>query len=241
MGSASQVDEVVLHRDIDGAPSAIVIVRFCVPNLLGCNTCRFKSAILAVCRAHSRHGVHGVELFRKAGNFVSSDSVIQSIFLRCCRTSLCGQPRPRWGETTHWGSRELKTVYGCLWHLWIQMWNDVKPGTRMLWHALTCFDRGRVAGEGSFQHLGDVGKRKKMKENVGFNMCRRNMCVASMCVEHGFGWFRGPTAEHQAFGGFGLAFLYLAFRLSRPGTTSRSTAHSSGFLRAGFLPSDFPP
>lgn len=70
-------------------------------------------------------------------------------------------------------------------------------------------------------------------------MCRRNMCVASMCVEHSFGWFRGPTAEHQAFGGFGLAFLYLAFRLSRPGTTSRSTAHSSGFLRAGFLPSDW--
>lgn len=28
------MDEVVLHRDIDGAPSAIV--RFCVPNLLGC-------------------------------------------------------------------------------------------------------------------------------------------------------------------------------------------------------------
>ena len=181
MGSASQVDEVVLHRDIDGAPSAIVIVQFCVPNLLGCNTCRFKSAILAVCRAHSRHGVHGVELFRKAGNFVSSDSVIQSIFLRCCRTSLCGQPRPRWGETTHWGSRELKTVYGCLWHLWIQMWNDVKPGTRMLWHALTCFDRGRVAGEGSLQHLGDVGKRKKMKKMLVQHVSSKHVCGIDVC------------------------------------------------------------
>ena len=53
-----------------------------------------------------------------------------------------------------------------------------------------------------------------------------------MCVECCFEWFRGPTAEHQAFGGWLAFFRLWLFRLiALPGTTSRSTAHSSAISR----------
>ncbi len=60
-------------------------------------------------------------------SFVSSNSVVPNFFLRCCRTSLCGEPRPCRGETTHWGSREPKIVY----RYRCETWNL---------DALTCFD-----------------------------------------------------------------------------------------------------
>ena len=127
VGSASQVDEVVLHRDIDGAPRAIL--RFCVPNLLGCRR-RFKSAILAVCRAHSRHGAQSWKFKRVLYHRIQSIGI--SFWGAAGRRYVGSQDRAE-------GKRHIEVAGNPRqpMALWIQMWNMEFGCFDMLWHALT--------------------------------------------------------------------------------------------------------